>query len=206
MKGLLPGCMLLLSVFPLEAQDTAVFFEKGKQLYATGDYAGALSCFESAVTLQPQQKMLHYYAGMAELNLKQYEKAADYLRAESALDPANLQAYVMTGRAEGQLGHYDAAVAVINKAVALDAGNAKLYLERGNAELDAKRYTDALADYRRAEALNPKLELIYYKEGWCSYYLKDTAAACESWHKLQDPDDYEYNEQIGRICLRDVQK
>lgn len=188
------------------AQDAEIILEKGKTAYKTGDYVSALALFKQAIAVQPQLEEANYYAGMAEFSIGDYNEVIRYMQAEKILDDDNPRVYLMIAKAQDKLGKYDAAIGAMNDALALKKGNAKLLIERGNVLLDAKRYKEAISDYNSAQALSPELEIIFYKKGLCFYDLGETAAACENWRRLQDPDDYEQYELIERVCLRDVQK
>jgi len=196
----------LLAQAQVYAQDAESLLEKGKEAYKTGDYGAALTLFQQAIALEPKLDEVNYYAGMAEFNIGDYNQVVVYMQQEAAADPSNPRVFMMLGRANDKLGKYDAAIDAINKAIALKSDDAKLLIERGNIFLDAQRYREALQDLDAAAALNPELEIIYYKKGLCYYHLGDTAAACENWRRLQDPDDYDQYELIERVCLRDVQK
>ncbi len=202
MRLLLCFCLFFCSVSGIRAQDAAVFFEKGKQQYETGDYKNALDNFKHAIKLQPQLEKVNYYAGLSEYNLQDYQQAIVYFKLELKQNPADEAVYVLLAKAKDKTGNITAAIYYLHIALALDDKNPKLYLEEGNVYFNNKKYTEALVDYNKALALNPKLEIAYYKKGFCNYYLNDTAAACESWSKLEDPDDYENYEVINNVCTK----
>ena len=202
MRLLLCFCLFFCSVFNITAQGAAAFFEKGKQQYETGDYKNALDNFQYAIELQPQLEKVNYYAGLSEYNLQNYKQAIVYFKLELAQNPAKADVYILLARAEDKAGDMAAAISELEQGLKVDADNPRLYLEKGDVYFNNKRYKEALRNYNEVLTLNPKLEQAYYKKGFCNYYLGDTLAACKSWSKLEDPDDYENYEVINKVCTK----
>ncbi|MCW3082870.1 MAG: hypothetical protein JWP12_236 [Bacteroidetes bacterium] len=202
MRSVLCFCLFFSSVFKITAQDAAVFFEKGKQQYETGDYKNALVNFQYVIELQPQLEKINYYAGLSEFNLQDYKQAIVYFKLELALNPAKADVYILLARAEDKSGDMAAAISDLEQGLKVDADNPKLYLEKGNVYFNNKKYKEAIRCYNEVLRLNPKLEQAYYKKGFCNYYLGDTIAARKSWSKLEDPDDYENYEVINKVCTK----
>ncbi len=64
---------------PLWSQSLKDHLQKGERYYQKKDYENALIHFQQALTLDSEDPMTNYRAGVASVNQKQFEQAIDYL-------------------------------------------------------------------------------------------------------------------------------
>jgi tetratricopeptide (TPR) repeat protein/V8-like Glu-specific endopeptidase len=154
------------------------YFLAANEKYDRGDYNGALSDYNRAITMNP--KYAFAYNNRANLYLQQRElpKAlTDYNRA-IALRPNLALAYSNRGTVKTELKDYPGAMADYNRAISLDPKDDLAFNNRGF--LKDEKFNDvagALADYDRAIAINPYQIIAYNNRGNLQRFKKDNRAA-----------------------------
>ena len=180
------------------AQSAAELFNAGKEQFGIGNYQTALDKFDNAIKLNPTEKEVCFYAGLAAFNLKDYTKAVGYFSLEIKNDEQNPRSYIY--RAKANNADYDAALKDLKKAESLSVNkNFMVYQEMANLYYNHAMYKKAFKAYSYLLELKPGFEEAYYKLGFCKYYLKDTVSACAYWKKIDDLDDFAEYEKIERI-------
>jgi tetratricopeptide (TPR) repeat protein len=96
-----------------------------------------------------------YFLGVAALQQRQFEAAADYLKRAIALDTMNAVVHVNYGVALKNLGRPDEALANFDRAIALDPGFAEAFFNRGNLQAMLEQANAAIASYDQALAIEP---------------------------------------------------
>ena len=79
------------SAIKYQADYADAYNTKGCVLYIKEDYPDAIIAFQKATELNPNLTMAHKNAGMAYINLKQYDRALPYLEKANELDPNDSQ-------------------------------------------------------------------------------------------------------------------
>jgi tetratricopeptide (TPR) repeat protein/V8-like Glu-specific endopeptidase len=161
------------------------YFVSANQKYGQGNYQGALTDYNQAITLNPNYAFAYHNRG----NLK-YQKLndpqgalADYNRA-IALNPNLAEAYAGRGLLKFEkLNDYQGALADYNRAIALNPNLAEAYGNRGNLKYQKLNdYQGALADYNRVIATNPNLAEAYHNRGSLKYQkLNDLSGALQDF-------------------------
>ncbi len=82
-----PVCILVLASLPLLSQSLKDHLQKGDRYYQRKDYKTALTHFEQALVLDPDNPMTKYKAGVAYVDQKQFQQAAKYLADALATKP-----------------------------------------------------------------------------------------------------------------------
>lgn len=135
-----------------------------REKHRKGDYAGAISDFDSMIALNPNCPTMYNNRGNSKLNLKDLAGAfADYSRAIS-LAPEFAEPYNNRGVVQYQQGHYDEALADYDKALKLKPDFAAAYASRAIVEMTMFRDKDSRSDYLKAIKLNPDLQMYLDKE------------------------------------------
>ncbi len=191
---------LLLGSFCLSSQTADSSFNLGRLQFEIGNYDKALKYFNQTIALQHNYKAVNYIAGLAEYNLHHYQSAIDFFSKEIIYNPKGSKAYLYKAISFEKLQKYDSAFLEIEKALQIDPNNALIVLEKGHILFDQKKYEDAIPVYQNALSLNRKLEIAYYKLGFCEYNLNNRNKACSYWKNIQDIDDFENYEIIINTC------
>ena len=82
------------------------WYEKGEQLANCGNYAQALTCFNKAVEIQPQNNAAWVFRGVVLIHLERYEEALASCDRALAIQPTDKQAWLFRGAALNHLGRY----------------------------------------------------------------------------------------------------
>ena len=169
---------------------------KGTILAEKKQYDEAISNFDKAIELDPDNSVIYVKRGDAYDEKKQPEQAlADFNRAID-LDPKNSMAYRGRGLVHHTKKRLDEALADYNKAIELDPNNAKAYNSRGSYYRDKKRYDEALTNYSRAIELDPNYSSAYnnranvFRE---REQLDKSLADCEKAIELEPNSSSAYN-------------
>lgn len=101
---------------PPSSPEAVVFFKSGVQYASRGDYANALKEFKIAEKTAPNFEGLSMNLGATYLQLKDYVKAAEYLRRAIDQNPRNAAAHYNMACLQARLGQSDDAMASLNAA------------------------------------------------------------------------------------------
>ncbi|MDM8542407.1 tetratricopeptide repeat protein [Desulfococcaceae bacterium HSG9] len=125
------------------------------------DYLGvnkpkiALSLFNKALAMEPNNEMTHYNLGLALSEQGRSEEALPHHYMVLRLKPDNINALINLGVDLAKLGKTDEAIAQYLKALKLNSGNVQAYVNLGNAMIVKKLPDKAIQFYHQALRLNP---------------------------------------------------
>lgn len=125
---------------PTPTPDFAFYKTRADVSLGKGEYAVALSDYDRAVTLKPDNAVAFLNRGRTHYNLKDYPKAEADFDKSIELDPKDSKAYYNRGLLNESLGELEKALADYQKAVDLDSANepAKAMVKKINDQLLAK--------------------------------------------------------------------
>ncbi|MBI3519087.1 MAG: DUF3808 domain-containing protein, partial [Bacteroidetes bacterium] len=123
-----------------------------------------------------------------------------YFDQELSYNPTNSNAYLYKAIACEKNHNNELALTVIEQALQWIPNNALLILEKGHIYFNQNKFKEAIDLYLKALSINSKLEIAYYKLGFCEYHLHHKANACNYWKNIQDIDDFENYETILKTC------
>jgi tetratricopeptide (TPR) repeat protein len=104
---------------------------EGDKLWTMGDYARAVSAYETAIEQDSTSGAAFLGRGAAYFCAKEYDKAVrDFERARE-LSPSDVTAHINLGSALAKMGSYDRALDTLNQALTLDPGSFEAWLNRG---------------------------------------------------------------------------
>jgi tetratricopeptide (TPR) repeat protein len=185
---ILPFLLLLAST--AQAQNTRAakdFVKRGITRFSRGDIEGAISSYEKALEINPQQADAFFHRGRArrakgDLNgaISDYEACAqiDPQLAENNRDIAN--AYFNRGFIRVNSLELIEALADLGQAIKYDPGYTEAFLKRGEAHLILGELNKAIADFDSTLELNPYQRLAslsYAGRGFAKLLLGDREAA-----------------------------
>jgi len=125
----------------------------------------ALSCYENARRLQPEDPRWSYYLGFLNNDLGRFEEAAEHFEKVLELTPADLATRVWLGRVELDRNRLDAAEEHFRRALEIDPDLAAGWY--GLGRIAARRGDDeqAVAHFEKTLELQPEADLVYYALG-----------------------------------------
>jgi|GEM_PF-3055813 len=155
----LPGVLILailLMVSPVAAADLGEqYYGDGVNFSHAGKYADALTAYDKAVFIRPNNADAWLERGVALENLGRYSDAVDSYDKAIVLQPAYAEAWYNRGIALRKLGRYADAISSYDKAIAIRPSYIEALLNRGVALDYLGRYDEAIASYDRVLALLP---------------------------------------------------
>ncbi len=137
----------------------------GNSHFFGSDDKNALTDYNSALKLQPDDVNAYYNRGVAYLNQGNYAQAIADFNQALKLQPNFVEAYNSRGLAYKNQGNYTQAIADFNSALKLQPNNAVVYYNRGNAYDTQGNYTQAIADFNSALKLQPNFVEAYNSRG-----------------------------------------
>ncbi|MGE0656577.1 MAG: TonB family protein [Pyrinomonadaceae bacterium] len=153
---------------PTPIPDFTFFKSRADASFGKGEYATALSDYDKAVTLKPDDAVAFLSRGKTHYNLKDYSKASADFERSIELDPKDSRAFYNRGVLFESQGELEKAFADYTKAASLDATNeaAKVMATKLKGILDARRAaappalepSQAVAD--KPEPPKPELPLV----------------------------------------------
>jgi tetratricopeptide (TPR) repeat protein len=139
---------------PKEA--AASWIREGDKLWGMGDYARALSAYETAIAHDSTSGAAFLGRGAAYFRMNEYAKAVQDFERASELSPRDVTTHINLGGALAKMGSYDQALDTLNHALALDSGSFEAYLNRGIIHLVYVLDIDsAMRDLTEAIRLRP---------------------------------------------------
>ncbi len=147
------------------ARQASAFVSDGTLKYQHGDFDGAISAFNQALTLDPKSSDAFFNRGIAKAAHDDLDGAvADYSQALD-LNPNLAQAYYYRGLARHSKEELDGAISDYNSAVRIDPKNALAFFNRGLIRMQKDDIDGAIVDSTQALELDPKLIQSYYDRG-----------------------------------------
>ncbi|HEY9795082.1 MAG TPA: tetratricopeptide repeat protein [Leptolyngbyaceae cyanobacterium] len=181
---------------PPQPQDTLTLFNQGLQQLQAGNYSAALTYFDSALAINPNdpniwekrasalQNLGNYAAAIASntIALSFYSGDIKFFDAEAWCDQGNQQA--MAGDFVGAIASYD-------KALQFKPDDYEAWHNRGTALYHLGQFEQAIASYDKALEIKPDYHLAWNNRGNALVELGQFEEALASYDKaLQFKPDY----------------
>lgn len=144
---------------------------RGDRLKNLDDYQGAISDYQAAISLDPENHSYHNKLAILYHDQKDYDKAIESYTEAIRLAPNEALYYSNRGNSYQELEQYDQALADVNKAISISSEYDYIYAVRGFIYHRQAKYDQAITDYTRAIELNPNRALSYTYRGY-TYALK----------------------------------
>jgi tetratricopeptide (TPR) repeat protein len=156
----------------------ASFNNEGLILRDRGKASEAMTAFESALSLDPEQASAAWNLSDMLFAKGDRDRADQLLVQAFARDLPEGTRYLLA-RAIGyqREGQTDRALKLVNAALQAKPGNPEMLLFRGRYRVEAHDCAGALDDFQRAEQLTPREAAAYAAEGIARACLGDRAAA-----------------------------
>ena len=133
----------------------------------------ALSSYDGALALRPDNAELHSNRSVTLFELKRFAEALASGDRAVALRPDDPEAHANRGNALSVLKRFDEAMADYDRALALRPDYAEAHTNRGVTLHVLKRFDEALQCYARALAARPDFAEAHYNEGLCRLLTGD---------------------------------
>ena len=127
----------------------------GVKLFGSGKLEKAITCFEKAMALDPQNVDAHYHMGMALNRLGKSNKAVASFRRALEINPNFFQGWFQLGMLLSKTDSMDHAITYLLTAVEICPDDAGAYFRLGNALTKQNHVDLAISCYRQAVKLKP---------------------------------------------------
>ncbi|XP_008781673.2 tetratricopeptide repeat protein 33 isoform X1 [Phoenix dactylifera] len=109
------------------------FESQGNLLAENGRYCEALGKWEAALTLMPENAILHEQKAQVLLEIGDAWNALKAATRATELEPSWLEAWITLGRAQLNFGEPDSAIESFDRALAIKPGCEEVRIDRGSA-------------------------------------------------------------------------
>ena len=135
--------------------------QRGSGFDQLGLHKKAISCYNKAIAINPEDARFFLNRGNSYFCLFQYDKAIKNYHEAINLSPKLPEPYIALGNVYSKKGQYEEAIQNYNRAEEFNPEVAEIYLARGNACANLKQYERAIKDYKKAMDLNPDFAEAY---------------------------------------------
>ena len=181
------------------------YVERGVELYNTDHFFSAVTEYDKAIELTPDNPDLYANRGAAYLRLNNYMEAKKDLDKALRLKPDAAKIYVVYGDLYSRVGESDDAIDYYNRALQLNPNDAYVYYSRGVAYQRMKNYPGAISDFTKAISINPKYVDAYIGRAMILVYgEKNLQAATDDLNKVLSitPDNSHAKSLLGGIKIQ----
>ena len=125
-------------------------FTEGNQLFDLQKYEEAISYYDQAIAIKPDDHEVWYNRGVALQKLQEYRQAIASYDKAIAIKPDDHEVWYHRGVALEKLQEYREAIASYDKAIAIKPDDDQVWCNRGVAFEKLKEYEEALKCYKKA--------------------------------------------------------
>ena len=146
-------------------QSGKAYFYRAYAKYSLGDIEGAISDYNQAIGIKPQDAHTYNFRGIAKYALGDKQGAiADYTQS-IAINPKDADSYYNRGNVKDDLGDKKGSIADYNQAIHINPQYYAAYNNRKYVKDDLGYKQEAIAYYSQTIAINPQYADAYYKRG-----------------------------------------
>ncbi|MGF1588192.1 MAG: tetratricopeptide repeat protein [Pleurocapsa sp.] len=174
-------------------------------LYSLKRYEAAISSYNQAIKIDPENIWLWNNRGEAYTRLDQFERAIFDFDKAIALDPnRSFVPWNNLGKLYYQQKEYQLAVEAYNEALAIKPDYLPALIGLGNAQKATGLYDLAINSYDRALAINLNYYEAWYGKGSVAEYLQQYQTAREYYQRAVElnPDWEAANKSLARVEIR----
>mmetsp|Transcript_35324 Transcript_35324/g.40105 ORF Transcript_35324/g.40105 Transcript_35324/m.40105 type:complete len:483 (+) Transcript_35324:126-1574(+) len=135
--------------------ESVVYNNQGPNLSKMGSYDEAISCYDKATKLDPNDSIAYFNKGCALSQSGKHNEAIGCFEKAIRLNPKCSAAYTGKGMALSDLGQYQQAIANYEEAIELDPNDSITYNNKGITHSKQGNFKAAVTSYNRALNINP---------------------------------------------------
>lgn len=177
---------------PTPTRNPASYLAEAQTLALAGKFVQAISIYQEAILLKPDDPTLYLELARAQIYAGQYEEAVTNASNALLLNPNNAMAHALRGWALLRQGKYDEANQALKEALRLDPGNGVVHayyaiLLANMAERNIGPYVDplqlAIEESKTALSLAPGTMEAHWARGYILYLTGNSELAVEQYRK-----------------------
>jgi tetratricopeptide (TPR) repeat protein len=180
---------------------------KGAKAYQAEDFEGAISNFEKATKINPQDTLAYFYGGFAAQQAENYDKALENFQkyidnGGKSSDAFTLMYNIYTGPKDNK----EKALEVVRAARKKFPNNADYPKMEIGVLIDLDRIEEAKAGLETALKTEPNNKLLHFYLGYANYEMKDVAAAKKNYEDALkiDPKYFEAQLYLAKLMYADA--
>ncbi|NER24101.1 MAG: tetratricopeptide repeat protein [Symploca sp. SIO1C2] len=150
---------------------------------AARNYTAAVTSYDQALAIQPDNYQTWHYRGLALENLGLYEEAIASYNQAQRLNPYHCSCWSHRGDVLNKLGRYEEAVASYDQALAIQPDYHNAWHHRGIALKNLGHYQQAIANYDHALKIQPNDFRAWFNRGNADKDLGKPEQAKASYHQ-----------------------
>ena len=154
-------CVLALLLFFGIQVYGVVCFNTGYNYYSQGDYSNAISNFDTAIRINPQDAQNYYFRGLSYSGLNDLEHSIQDYDQALQINPQYADAYFYRGIDYHNSGDLQKAIENYNSAIQINPQYKEAYADLGLAYFALNDYQSAIQYYNQALQIDSQ-----YKEGY----------------------------------------
>ncbi len=159
--------------------------ERAYREFQRGKYESAITDYDEAIHLNPDDASAYYQRGHVNFELQQYELAIDdYSKAIDRKPDDYADFYRARGNANFNLKRYAPAIEDYSEVIRIFPNDINSYNYRGLAKAAQKQYEEAIDDFDEAIRRSAGSHDIYRSRGWAKYELKQYKAAIDDYNEV----------------------
>ncbi len=166
---------------PIQSRDPQVYFAAGLRAAQKSSYRKALTAFNEAIRLDPEQAKFYMERGSVRGNKSDYEGAISDLDRALTLDPSLADGYFRRGEVNNWRNNYQAAIADLSQFINLKPDEFLGFSERGSVHWKIGDHKSAFSDFNEAIRLNPTRWFSYVQRGRERHELGDPNGAISDY-------------------------
>jgi tetratricopeptide (TPR) repeat protein len=188
---------------------TFAWYEKGWSLFNSGEYPGAIECFDNTFKTQPNFVEVEAWILKASAldKLGKYHEAIENYDKALKVDPNHLDALNNKGATLHRMGKYHEAIENYDKVIAIDPNESGVWCNKGLSFVELNKNDEAITSFDKAITIDPNNTSIWFQKGRCFQNLEKYCEAIECYNNVSE-DDPLYIFAIGNkgICLEQLEK
>jgi tetratricopeptide (TPR) repeat protein len=165
-----------------DSNNTQLFYRKGLMELWQENWSAALTCFQKAKEVTPQDADVWFYLGIAYGELDRHQDAIESYKQAIRIKPDDAKAHCNLGNAYRNLGRYQDAIEACKQAIRINPNYAEAHFHLGAAYGMLGRRQEAIDAYKQAIKINPDYAEPHSNLGAAYYELgryQDAIEACK---------------------------
>ena len=157
------------------------YIERGISYFEELDYNKAISDFESAISIMPDESLSYYNLGMIYKERGDFDKAVYYMNKVISMEDNNANAYFELGVIMNEKGDYLKAFEYLSKAILCGRKTADVFYNRALILINLNKFEDAIKDINIAIKMKPSNSNYYIKRAQININNKDFKSAIDDF-------------------------
>lgn len=179
----------------LDNEDFNANFYKGVALDSSGNFAGALKCYEKAINSlmkdkkykeslnKSEYKFFYINPARSSAKMSQWDNAMNYYKRAEEIASNDFDISFYRAETKTIRGDIGGAIGEYNNAIAFDANRYNAYINRGYLFIKNGEFENAKSDFSRAIVIDNKLAEGYYGKALVCEKSADLKTAMENYQK-----------------------